>query len=175
MMNINKSKELTLSALLASTAILLGYVEFLIPIVPPIAGIKLGLGNIAVLLAVRIFESRGVAVGIMLIKTIVCAILFAGAGGLPYSLAGGVVSVTVMLLLCRCKRISAAGISAAGGASHIAAQVVVAVLMTSVVSVMSLLPILLSVGTITGFINGIIVNLIERHTSRYFARYHKSE
>lgn len=175
MMIIKKTRELTLSALLAAAAILLGYIESLIPIVPPIAGIKLGLGNIAVLLAMRIFKSSGVSVGIMLSKTIVCAVLFAGVGGLPYSLAGGIASVAVMLPLCRCKRISAAGVSAAGGAAHIAAQTVVAVLMTSTASVISLLPMLMAVGTVTGFINGIIVNLLERRLSRYFLNPCKSE
>lgn len=175
MMIINKSRELTLSALFAAAAILLGYVESLIPIVPPIAGIKLGLGNIAVLLAMRIFKSRGVAVGIMLTKAIVCAILFAGVGGLPYSLAGGAVSVAVMLPLCRCTRISAAGISAAGGTAHMAAQTAVAVVMTSTASVISLLPILMAAGTVTGFVNGIIVNLLKRRLSRCFTRYRESE
>lgn len=155
---------------MSTTAILLGYVEYMIPVVPPIAGIKLGLGNIVVLLAIRIFENKRVPFCIMLTKVLVCALLFAGLSGLPYSLAGGVSSFAVMLLLCRCERLSAAGVSAAGGAVHMAAQLVVAALITSTVSVMSLLPVLIAVGTATGFINGIIVNLTEQRIEKYMLK-----
>ncbi len=170
MIKINKSKTAAVSAILSTAAILLGYVEFMIPIVPPIAGIKLGLGNIVVLFAIRSFKNKSVPFCIMLTKVMVCALLFAGFGGLPYSLTGGVCSFAAMLLLCNYDRISAVGISAAGGAVHMAAQLVVAAIMTSTASVMSLLPILLAAGTITGFINGIIVNLVERNVGKYLRK-----
>ena len=63
----SKSGKTTAAALLAALAILLGYVEYLIPVVPPIAGIKLGLGNFAVLAALVLLDSNGLAAGIMLI------------------------------------------------------------------------------------------------------------
>ncbi len=167
LIKINKSKLVAVSAILSTAAILLGYIEFMLPIVPPIAGIKLGLGNIVVLLAIKLFANKTVPFCIMLSKVIVCAMLFAGFGGLPYSLAGGILSFFAMLLLQKYDGISAAGISAVGGAIHMAAQLVVAVFMTSTVSILNLLPVLISVGTVTGFINGIIVNLIEGNINKY--------
>lgn len=201
MIKINKSKTAAVSAILSTAAILLGYVEFMIPVVPPIAGIKLGLGNIAVLLAIRLFnetqnksnhtplsdgfsrrgidncafikrslKNKSVPFMIMLTKVLVCAMLFSGFGGLPYSLAGGIFSFAAMAVLCRFDELSAAGISAVGGAFHMAAQLIVAAIMTSTVSVMLLLPILIAAGTVTGFINGIIVNLIERNAGKYLRK-----
>lgn len=157
----DKSKNISIAGLLSAVAVLLGYVEYLIPVVPPIAGIKLGLGNITVLLALRLLHSNKTAFFIMLIKCTVCAALFSGMGSLPYSLAGGVLSVVVMSALCRVNDLSSAGISSAGGVAHMVAQTAVAALVTSTVGVITLLPILMAVGTFTGLINGIIVNLVQ--------------
>ncbi len=167
------SGKVTVAALLSGLAVLLGYVEFLIPVVPPIAGIKLGLGNIAVLLALRSSGSEHTAAGVMLTKILVSAALFAGMGGLPYSLAGGVTSLLTMSVLSRQSghgkgKLSAAGLSAAGGAVHMAAQTAVAAWLTSAWEVLSLLPILTTVGTLTGLLNGVIVNMMERRAGQYF-------
>lgn len=148
-------------------AILLGYVEYLIPVVPPIAGIKLGLGNFAVLAALVLLKSDAMAAGIMLTKVTMTAVLFSGLGGFGYSIAGGTLSLLVMMLACRCKAFSAAGISCAGGASHMAAQVVVASLVTGTSEVLLLLPLLMAVGTVTGLLNGILVNLTEVSLRKY--------
>ena len=166
------SKKTTVAALLAGLAVLLGYVEYLIPVVPPIAGMKLGLGNIAVLLALRFTASERTACGVMLTKILISAALFSGMGGLPYSLAGGVTSFGIMAALCRMdrRRLSAAGISAAGGAMHMAAQTAVAAWMTSTWNVLTLLPVLMGVGTLTGLLNGIIVNWMERRAGRFLTR-----
>ncbi|MBQ1397883.1 MAG: Gx transporter family protein, partial [Clostridia bacterium] len=55
----------------------------------------------------------------------------------------------------------------AGGAAHMAAQVAVASLVTGTPEVLWLLPLLLAVGTATGFLNGIIVNLASRSLKSY--------
>lgn len=156
----DKSKNIAIAGLLSTVAILLGYVEYLIPVVPTVTGIKLGLGNIAVLLALRILRSNKIAFGIMLTKVTVCAVLFSGVSSLPYSLAGGMLSLTVMAVLCQVAGLSSAGVSAAGGAAHMVAQIAVAAFVTSTAGVITLLPLLMTVGTLTGLLNGIIVNMI---------------
>ena len=166
---MNRSKLLAISALLATAAILLGYVESLIPVLPQMPGIKLGLGNIAVVLALRLPGSYRAAWGVMLTKVLVCAALFTGPGALPYSLAGGVASLIVMSLLCRAKHLSCIGDSAAGGAAHMAAQTMVAALLTSTVEVLLLLPVLTAVGVLTGTANGAIANMTLNPLKRYFS------
>lgn len=169
-------RRLALCALTASAAVLLGYVEFLVPVVPPIAGIKLGLGNLAVLLALRRMGGLRAAAAVMAVKIVVCAALFAGMGPLPYSLAGGGAALAVMTAVQRFSdrtRLSAAGVSAAGGAAHMAAQTATAVLVTGSPAVWRLLPPLLAVGTLTGLVNGCLVNGIERRAGRYFTENQK--
>lgn len=181
------TKKMTVAALFAGVAVLLGYVECLLPVVPPIAGIKLGLGNIAVLLAMRMCGSESMAAGVMLTKILVSATLFSGIGGLPYSLAGGVTSFLAMAVLCRTAdtgtgpqtvednmtkkgRLSAAGISAAGGTMHMVAQTAVAAWMTSTQEVLLLLPFLMALGALTGLLNGVIVNMMERRMGRLVSK-----
>ena len=163
----NKNKRVAAAALLSSLAILLGYVEYLIPVVPPVAGIKLGLGNIAVLAAMMWLDSDKTAFCIMLTKISLCALLFSGLGGFAYSAAGGFCSIAVMITLRRNDKFSAAGISCAGGAAHMAAQVAVAALITSTPEVLYLTPLLTAVGTVTGFLNGIVVNLADKTLNSY--------
>ena len=164
-----RTKKTAAAALLAALAILLGYVEYLFPVVPPIAGIKLGLGNMAVLAAMVLLNSDGMAAGIMLTKVTMTAMLFSGVGGLAYSIAGGVASLLMMMAVRRCKWFSAAGVSCAGGATHMAAQVAVAAWMTATPEVLLLLPLLMAVGTATGLLNGIIVNLAMGRLKKYIA------
>jgi Predicted membrane protein len=163
----NKTGRIAAASLLASLAILLGYVEYLIPVVPPIAGIKLGLGNIAVLAAMLWLDSDKTAFFIMLTKITLSSVLFSGLGGMAYSAAGGVCSIAVMMALRREDKLSAAGISCAGGAAHMAAQTMVAAWATSTPDVLFLLPVLTCVGTVTGFLNGIVVNLATGSLKKY--------
>ena len=165
----SKSGKTTAAALLAALAILLGYVEYLIPVVPPIAGIKLGLGNFAVLAALVLLDSNGLAAGIMLTKVTMTTMLFSGLGGFAYSIAGGTASLIVMMIARRFPSLSAAGISCAGGAVHMAAQVAVASLVTGTPEVLLLLPLLMAVGTVTGVLNGVLVNLAEGSLKKYVA------
>lgn len=165
----NVTKDITFSAILASTAILLGYIESLIPVFPPIAGIKLGLGNIVVLMALLQMKSPVYPIGIMLTKVIICAVLFGGLGSMPYSLAGGIISLVIMTVTSRTSCFSAAGISTLGGASHMIAQVCVASAVTASVDVLRIMPILLAVGAVTGFVNGIIVNILQKRLNVGFA------
>ena len=143
--------------------------EYLVPVVPPIAGIKLGLGNIAVLAALVLLRSDGLAAGIMITKVTLTALLFSGLGGFAYSIAGGAASLIVMMIARRTGWLSAAGISCAGGAAHMAAQVAVAAAVTSTREVYFLLPLLTAVGTVTGFLNGTVVNLAAASLKKYFA------
>jgi heptaprenyl diphosphate synthase len=93
-----KTKNLTQLALLGAIAIVFGYIESLFPIPLPIPGIKLGLGNIAVLVAIYIFNNKS-AWFIMLIKVIVTSLLFATPLTLIYSLAGGILSLVIMIIM----------------------------------------------------------------------------
>ena len=65
-----KSLKITYIALLASLAVVFGYIESLFPLPVPIPGVKLGISNIVILFAL-IKTAKRDAFFIMLIKIIV--------------------------------------------------------------------------------------------------------
>lgn len=146
-----KAKKITLSALLVSLAIIFGYVENLIPIPIPVPGIKLGLSNFVLLFAIDRLPAHRVFL-IMLLKTFVSALLFAGMTAFIYSFAGGVLSLLVMYAAKRfCSWI---GISAAGGAAHNSGQLLAAFVILKNSSVFYYLPFLLIGGAGFGCVLG---------------------
>ena len=64
----------------------MGYVEMLVPIPMAVPGIKLGLSNVIVLLALYVMGAKG-AFGISIVRVFVSALLFRGMLGLWYSTA----------------------------------------------------------------------------------------
>ena len=73
-----------------------------------------------------------------------------------YSLAGGLLSLTVMALLKKSKGFSVMGISVAGGVFHNVGQLIVAMLVVETFSVGYYFPVLLVAGLITGLVIGIV-------------------
>lgn len=161
---MEKTKKLTLTALLTAAALILGWIEHAVPIVVSIPGIKLGISNIAVVFALYRL-GIGYAAAVMSSKVLLTALLFGGFSGFAYSAAGGILSLAAMTAIYKIKWLSPIGVSAAGGAAHITAQVVVAVLFTSTPQIAWLLAPLLAVGTVTGTLTGLISALLVKKTA----------
>ncbi len=160
---MEKTKKLTLTALLTAAALILGWVEHVVPIVVSIPGIKLGISNIAVVFALYRL-GRGYSASVMGCKVTLSALIFGGFSSFVYSAAGGMLSLAAMILVYRAKWLSPIGVSAVGGAAHITAQVLVAVLFTSTPQIIWLLAPLVAVGTATGALTGFIAALLIRKT-----------
>ena len=158
---MNSTKRLTLTAMLTAAALILGWLEHVVPVTGSLPYIKLGISNIAVVIAVYMLGT-GSACALVAAKVILSAILFGGFSGFLYSAAGGAASLAVMLLLSRLKAVSPIGVSAAGGALHMAAQVAVAAMLTSTGRIFWLLSPLLAVGTLTGAVTGVACTLVLR-------------
>jgi len=149
-----RNKRIAEVGMLAALALILGWVDSMIPLSSALPGLKLGLANLAVVIALY---RLGIwhAAAVSAVKVLLSAMLFGGLSGLLYSAAGAAFSLAVMIALKPIRQVSAAGASAAGGAAHIAAQFVVAALLTSTPAVLGLMPPLLAVGTLTGTLLGI--------------------
>lgn len=141
--------------LFAALAILMGYVEMLIPMPVPIPGVKLGLANVIVILTMYYMDTKG-AFFISLIRVFLSGLLFAGMAGLLYSLAGAMLSFLVMAVLKKTNRFSIVGVSLAGGIFHNVGQVTVAALVVENVKMAYYLPFLLVSGVVTGVLIGIV-------------------
>ena len=121
-------KQITRCALLASAAIVFGWIERMLPPLSAVPGVKLGLGNIIVLLALFLKSEHPYLESfmILLVKISVTGLLFSGVTGFLYSLCGGVLSWAVMAMLKKMGKCSLWGISVAGSAMHVSGQMMCA-------------------------------------------------
>lgn len=154
-----RTKKLALSAILAALAMILSYVEAMVPMPVPIPGIKLGLANLVILLAIYRLGFK-YALAINCIRIFVTGLLFTGAFGILYSLAGGLLSLLVMYLLYRTGIFSMVGVSMAGGVAHNLGQLLTACLIMSNIRLMSYFAVLLFAGMGSGILMGIAAWLV---------------
>ena len=154
-----RTKKLALSAILAALAMILSYVEAMVPMPVPIPGIKLGLANLVILLAIYRLGFK-YALAINCIRIFVTGLLFTGVFGILYSLAGGLLSLLVMYLLYRTGIFSMVGVSMAGGVAHNLGQLLTACLIMSNIRLMSYFAVLLFAGIGSGILMGIVAWLV---------------
>ena len=149
-----KTKSIARFSLLCAMALVLGYFERFIPVAPGIPGVKLGLANTVLLYAVYLMGAKS-AMLLMLAKVVLSGLLFAGLSGMLYSLAGGLLSLCVMLLLSRLKDVGIIGVSVGGAVSHNIGQIAVACMVVESRAVLGYLPVLMISAVITGTLTGI--------------------
>ena len=154
-----RTKKMALSAILAALAMILSYVEAMVPMPVPIPGIKLGLANLVILLAIYRLGFK-YALAINCIRIFVTGLLFTGVFGILYSLAGGLLSLLVMYLLYRTEIFSMVGVSMAGGVAHNLGQLLTACLIMSNIRLMSYFAVLLFAGIGSGILMGIVAWLV---------------
>ena len=148
-------KKIPYYGLFAALAILMGYVEMMIPVPIPIPGVKLGLANVIIIIMMNFMDTKS-ALFVSLVRVFLSGLLFAGFAGLLYSLAGAMLSFAVMALLKKTGKCSIIGVSLAGGVFHNVGQVTVAALVVENVKMAYYLPFLLVSGVVTGILIGIV-------------------
>ena len=156
-------KTIARLGLLTALALILGYLETLIPLPAAAAlpGVKLGLSNCAVLLALCLLRPREAFV-LLLLKIVLSALLFAGPLALLYSLSGGLLSFLVMLALKRLPELSLIVLSMAGAAGHNAGQLVAAGFVVGFRAAATYAPFLLLTALLTGAFTGSIAQGVLR-------------
>ena len=157
---MKKTKRLLLLAMLTAVAMILSYVESLLPSVG-IPGVKMGLANIAVIFALFRFGWKEAA-ALSLVRVLLVSLLFGSVGAMLYSLAGAVLSLAVMALLRRIDRFSIVGISVAGGVAHNAGQILMAMLILQTKQLLVYLPVLAVSGIAGGVLTGLAAALLIR-------------
>ena len=149
------AKRVATDGIFIALALILSYLEALIPINIGVPGIKLGLANIIVVTGLYYMKLPD-AWMISLIRIIISSLLFGNLMALIYSLTGGILSLCVMILLKKTDRFSIVGVSMAGGVFHNIGQILAAMIVTSVPVIAYYLPVLMITGLVTGFIMGYI-------------------
>jgi len=161
---MTRTRKTVLLALLTAAAMILSYVESLLPS-PGVPGVKLGLANIAVIFALYRLGGREAA-AVSLVRVGMVSLLFGSLGALFYSLAGAVLSLLVMALLRRTDRFSSVGVSVAGGVSHNAGQILMAMLLLETRRLIWLLPVLVLSGLAGGVLVGLTAALLIKRIPR---------
>lgn len=124
-MQKNSTKKIALFGMLVALAFILSYVENLISFNFLVPGIKLGLANIVVLLALYLLGAKSALV-LSIVRVVLVSFTFGNLYSLWYSLAGALLSYLIMLLLKKRKDFSIVGVSVAGGVGHNLGQILVA-------------------------------------------------
>ena len=138
-----------------SLALILSYVELLIPINFGIPGMKLGLANLLVVILLYKGCPRD-ALLLSVIRILLSGLIFGNMFSIFYSLGGGLLSLAVMVFLKKTGQFTVAGISIGGGASHNVGQLLVAMFVVQTYQVGYYLPVVLIAGVITGAVIGIL-------------------
>ncbi len=162
-----KPKKLTLIGLLAALAIVLSYVEMLLPpIYAAIPGIKLGLANVVSVIVLYTLTIKEAAL-VTLVRVLTVALIFGNLMTMAYSIAGAVLSITVMALLKKTNLFSTVGVSIAGGVCHNLGQILMAILITSTAEIGYYMIFLCISGILSGALIGIVGALIIKNIKNF--------
>jgi len=154
-------RALTGTALLVAVGAVLGLVESAMLPPLPVPGVRLGLANIAVVLAMALYgRAAGLRVAVMRVLVVGLATGMLGGPAFALALGGAVTAWAVMALLDRVPSVSAIGRSVAGAAAHVAAQLLIAALLAASPSPLLLAPLSLGLALPCGLAIGYSARLL---------------
>ena len=165
---MKRTRFVTLTGLLGAAALVLSFVETLLPLgtlLPP--GVKLGLSNIVTMFAV-FAVGLPVSLGIALIKA-AFALVTRGAVAGFLSLAGGVLSTLIVWLFVRFDRnarFGFCGISITGALMHNVGQLCAVTLLSPSKAYLWYLPVLLLSAIAAGTVTGLILKSVSPYLIR---------
>lgn len=164
------ARKVAYLGLLVALAFVFSYVEFLIPVNIGIPGAKLGLANLAIIVALYTIGEWN-AFLLSIVRIVLVGFTFGNLASMLYSLAGGSLSFFVMVLAKKTKRLSITGVSVLGGIFHNVGQIIVAILVLETKSLVYYLPVLIITGVVAGVVIGVLGGMI---TVRLKAVVHKA-
>lgn len=154
-MRKQRTRQIADYGLLTALALVLSYLESLVPAFFAVPGMKLGLTNVVVLIALyRMGWKQALAVNF--VRILLVSMTFGNAFSLFYAMAGGMLSGIVMILLKKTEKFSMLSVSVAGGVFHNVGQILVAMLLLETWQIVSYLLVLWVSGIAAGAVIGII-------------------
>ncbi len=157
----SRTQMLVSTSLLFAAALVLAIVENTLPPLPiAVPGVKFGLSNIAVMYAL-FFLGKKQAYTIGILKAVFVFITRGGIAGL-LSLSGGVLSITVMILLMAVfrERITYLVLSIFGAVFHNVGQFFVITLIYTGMNIWAYFPVLLISGLAAGIVTSTLLKFI---------------
>ncbi|WP_044912838.1 Gx transporter family protein [Butyrivibrio sp. WCE2006] len=152
-----KIKRISVLGLLLCYAMILTYIESIIPFFGGVPGMKLGLPNMVIVLLLFCYgEFEGIIINVL--RIILTGFLFGTLFGIMFSISGAVISFITMVIIKRLDLLDIKGVSICGGLAHNLGQLLIAIFIVKTSGIMFYLPLLLIAGALTGFLNGFIAN-----------------
>lgn len=155
----NQSRKIAVLSMFTALALILSYVESLLPVFFGIPGIKLGLANLVTVLLLYSLSWKEAGL-VSVIRILASGFLFGNLMSIAFALAGGIASLILMTLLKKNHGFSMLGVSIAGGCIHNMGQLLVAAFVVQTARLAYYLPVLLVSGLVTGFLIGLISRLV---------------
>lgn len=152
--------------LYCGAAILLSYVEGLIPVFTAIPGMKLGLPNLAVVTALYFYSWREAAM-VSVVRIAVVGLLFGNLFSVCFSLAGGLLSLLLMALAKRTGLLDCTGVSLVGALGHNVGQIAAAVVLVENARVAYYFIPLAIAGIVAGIVIGLLSGMMLRRLERF--------
>lgn len=163
-MSANKLSPRTVTriGLFMAVALILSWVESVLPFQIPIPGVKLGFANI-VTLAILYQYSFPAALLFGILRVLLSSLFLGRLSGVLFGLCGTVLSVCGMELLKRCRCFSSLGVSAAGAILHGVGQLTVASFLLTP-AVWTMLPLMGISSAFCGIITWIPLKILGRYS-----------
>ncbi len=172
MLQGSRTRHLTVDAMLCVFAIMLSYLEVLLPLSAwiPLPGFRPGLANVAVVIVFALLSPMDAAV-VSAVRILLMGFLFGSVTSFYFSVAGGFCSYLLLLGMKQFgQRCSFFGLSVLSAAAHNTGQLLAAVTLFGPMLLTSYLPMLLFASIVYGGIVGILLNFLipklKPHTDR---------
>ena len=151
-------KNTAVFSLLLALAVLMGYLEMLIPFSFGIPGIKLGLANFIIVIVLYLYSAKW-AYALSILRVLIIGTLFSNYSMVLYSLCGVCFCIPLMFFLKKSERFSVVGVSAGGGVMHNIGQFTAAYIVLPSPALFYYLPFLMIAGLAAGILIGLLVQI----------------
>lgn len=149
------ARKVALYGILIALAMVMSFVESLIPVPIPVPGVKLGLANLVTITGLYLVGIPG-TVCVTVLRVVLVGFSFGNPYSMIYGLSGSILSLFVMAMAKKYQWFSQIGISILGGVFHNIGQISFAAMIVRTAGVFVYLPTLLLAGSIAGTVIGIL-------------------
>ena len=167
----NKAKTVAEYGILIALAMVLSFVETLIPIPIPVPGVKLGLANLVTVVGLYLVGIPG-TVGITLTRIVLVGLSFGNPYSMIYGLSGSFLRLLVMAAVKKHDWFGQIGISVLGGIAHNIGQITFAAVIVHTPGLYYYLPALLMAGCVAGTLIGILGGILTERLEKIIKNLH---
>ena len=157
-MNNNTNKMVKISLLLAM-ALIINYLESLVPLPLPLPGVKIGLANCIGLMVLCLYREKDFVI-FNVLKVFMVALLRTGFGTSFFiGLSGTILATVFTLIAYKLSRASIYGLSVIGAIFHSLGQVIMVMILYSNIYMINYLAVLEIISVITGLITAFVASV----------------